>query len=218
MAQIRDDGSLVEAELALFLTEREIAACRLKKDSPARRNWLLGRLAVKAAAYRRWWFDPDRLAIINNEAGAPELMVNGRPKTTRSISISHTSGAAVGAVAENPVGVDLERWERPLSPQLIDWAFSESERRLALAPSGQEWPAGLALWCAREAAAKAWGIPLLNHLAQVRVKATDWASGQLTVAGPGWVERVAVSRSGESGDYLLAVAGTGRRPTADKHK
>lgn len=72
------------------------------------------------------------------------------------------------------------------------------------------WPAHLALWCAREAGAKAWGLGLLNHLEQVRVGRADWAAGRLRVdwLGPEpvsiWADLIT------AGDYLLALAGDGR--------
>jgi phosphopantetheinyl transferase len=111
--------------------------------------------------------------------------------------------------------VDLERLDRPVSPRVWRWAFSPAELEFLREPpegpaqaESEKIPPGLALWCAKEAAAKAWGKALLNHLEQVRVTGTDWPEGRITV---GYYEDCSRIRQSEvrltaHNGYLAALA------------
>lgn len=179
----------------------ERAEGELKSAPAAFRAWFLGRLAAKAAAGRWRGRGPGRAEILKGPQGRPELRGGGH------VSISHTGGAAAAAAGPEPLGVDLERRDRPISERLRRWAFSPRELELAEA-APPLWPGPLALWCAREAGAKAWGRGLLNHLDQVRVAEADWAAGRLRVdwlgPEPAQVQVDLIA----AGDYLLALAGS----------
>ncbi len=187
LALIPDRPALILADWLDFFSVRELAEGRSKASPTAGRNWFLGRLAAKAAAGRLWGLDPARVEVLHGQDGRPVLFSPDGPLEAGLVSISHTAGAAVGAAGPAPVGVDLERRDRRLTDRLARWAFTGLERELAASAPSRSFPGLLALWCAREAAAKSWGRALLNHLDRVRVVAADWPAGRLTVA---WLERV----------------------------
>ena len=149
----------------------------------AHRSWLLGRLAAKEAVGRLWNLPPAAVEVLKGPDGAPVAASSQRALAVGCLSISHTSDAAVAVAAETPVGVDLERLDRPVSPRAWRWAFSPAEQKMLEEADGG-YPPELALWCAKEAAAKSWGRGLLNHLNQVRVLQADWPAGRITV---GWL-------------------------------
>jgi phosphopantetheinyl transferase len=155
-------------------------------------------LTAKAAAGRRWRLPLSEVEIKTDSAGRPWSCKTG------FISLSHTRGAAAAVAAGWPVGVDLEPWSRPLSDRAWIWAFTPGERRLA--ESGGFFPARLALWCAKEAAAKSWGRALLNHLPLVRVAEADWPAGRLTVAWRGRGREVSEVLLFRWDAYLVALA------------
>lgn len=180
----------LESRGSEIMSQRELAEGRVKTSASARRDWLLGRLAAKGAAAALLGVSPGEVEVLGRDDGSPGLFVKGRASAA-GLSISHTRGGALAAVSPRPVGVDLEAWDRPFSERAWQWAFSPEERALAQGRAGEEaWPAPLALWCAKEAAAKSWRLALLNHLAAVRVSRAEWAEGRLEVKGPGgaWAE------------------------------
>ena|GEM_PF-2104883 len=203
LALLPDDPALDPDCWSSLFSPPEWAEGRQKSAPAAFRAWFLGRLAAKAAVGRQWGRRPDQVEILKGSRGRPELVGGGH------VSISHTDGAAVAAAGPEPLGLDLERRDRLISERLQRWAFTGSELELAEA-APPFWPGPLALWCAREAGAKAWGRGLLNHLEQVRVGWADWAAGRLRVDWLGsepasiWVDLI------NAGDYLLALAGDGR--------
>ena len=193
-----------EAENLLSAAEKADGA---DKSSASYRAWLLGRLAGKAAAAEFWGIAPKQAEIVRHPDGWPKLNLPGG--RTGCLSISHSAGAALAVAANWPdrCGVDLERLDRPIVDKAWLWAFASEERELAEnAPPG-EIPPRLALWCAKEAAAKAWGLGLLNHLAQVRATKADWAAGMVDVTladiGPVPVKLMI------QGPYLVALAKAG---------
>jgi phosphopantetheinyl transferase (holo-ACP synthase) len=84
------------------------------------------------------------------------------------------------------------------------WSSTPGERRLA--ETSRRFPARLALWCAKEAAAKSWGRGLLEHLPRVRVTEADWPAGRLTVAWRGREGGISEVRLARWDDYLVALA------------
>lgn len=200
VALLPDHPDLGPDHMSGFFSLREREEGRLKSAPAAFRAWFLGRLAAKAAVGRLRGQSLDQAEILRGPKGRPELTGPGQ------VSISHTIGAAAAAAGLSPVGLDLERRDRQINQRLWRWAFTGRELELAEA-AAPLWPGHLALWCAREAGAKAWGRGLLNHLDQVRVGRADWPAGRLRVdwLGPEpeyiWVDLIA------AGDYLLALAG-----------
>jgi phosphopantetheinyl transferase len=205
LAALKDDPVWVDQDLAALFSPGELDA---RRGGAGARGWLLGRLAAKAAAGRRWRLPPAEVEIKSGPAGRPWSFRASAP--AGFISLSHTRGAAAAVAAGRPVGVDLEPWSRPLSDRAWVWSFSPGERRLA--ESGGFFPARLALWCAKEAAAKSWGRALLDHLPRVRVAEADWPAGRLTVAWRGRERESSEVRLSRWDAYLVAVAQAQARP------
>lgn len=199
LAAVKDDPVWAEKDLAALFSPGELEA---RRGGPGARGWLLGRLAAKAAAGRRWRLPPAEVEIRSGPAGRPWSF--RASASAGFISLSHTRGAAAAVAAGRPVGVDLEPWSRPLSDRAWTWAFTLGERRLA--ESGGFFPARLALWCAKEAAAKSWGRALLEHLPRVRVAEADWPAGLLTVAWQGRRPKFSEVRLSRWDAYLVALA------------
>jgi phosphopantetheinyl transferase len=196
LAAVKDDPAWADQDLTTLLSPRELAA---RRSGAAARDWLLGRLTAKAAAGRRWRLP---LEIRPGPSGRPWSFQAEAP--VGFLSLSHTRGAAAAAAADRPVGLDLEPWSRDMSDRAWTWAFTPEERRLA--ETGDYFPARLALWCAKEAAAKSWGRGLLDHLPRVRVAEADWPAGRLTVAWQGRGRKVSEVRLSRWDAYLVALA------------
>lgn len=128
-----------------------------------RTDWLLGRLTAKDAV--RIWarerfdmdLDPPDIEVLPDENGAP--VVRCAPLSMRgmvpSVSITHSEGAAAAAVLESgaEVGIDFEAGRSGQRLAWLETAFAASERRFLNGDNAEL----LALWCAKEAAAKACG-------------------------------------------------------------
>ncbi|MDR2934514.1 MAG: 4'-phosphopantetheinyl transferase superfamily protein [Candidatus Adiutrix sp.] len=199
MAALLDDPAWADQDMAALFSPGELSA---RRGGAGARGWLLGRLAAKAAAGRRWRLSPAEVEIKSGPAGRPWSFRASAP--AGFISLSHTRGAAAAVAADRPVGVDLEPWSRPLSDRAWTWSFAPGERRLA--ESGGSFPARLALWCAKEAAAKSWGRALLDNLPRVRVAEADWPAGRLTVAWRGRGRKMSEVRLSRWDAYLVALA------------
>ena len=204
LAGLKDDPAWLTAELSDLFSPRELDGRDRTADAAAR-SWFLGRLAAKAAAGRRWRLPLDSAEIRPGPEGRPWSFRLEAATPDGFISLSHTSGAAAAVAAAVPVGLDLELRDRPISDRVWTWVFTPAERSLAAGETAG-FPSRLALWCAKEAAAKSWGRGLLNNLDRVRVTGADWPSGRLTAAwlGPKRAEgRVSLLKWD---DYLLALA------------
>ena len=199
LAAVKDDPAWSDQDLAALLSHRELTG---RRGGAAARAWLLGRLAAKAAAGRRWGASPGEMEIRPGQGGRPWCFLALTP--AGFISLSHTRGAAVAVAASRPVGLDLEPWSRPLSDRAWSWSFTPQERLLA--EGSGLFPARLAMWCAKEAAAKSWGLGLLRHLSQVRVAGTDWPGGRLTVTWQGRKKETSEVCLSRWEAYLVALA------------
>ena len=81
---------------------------------------------------------------------------SGKPISSKEdvhLSISHTEGIAVCVVSDNPIGVDVERYDR-LAPKHIIARLSLREQELA-SRSNEDF---IKIWTAKEALAKCEGI------------------------------------------------------------
>ncbi|MFB7253449.1 beta-ketoacyl synthase N-terminal-like domain-containing protein [Streptomyces nojiriensis] len=158
----------------------------------ARAPWLLGRIAAKDALRQLLWDGgagpvfPAEVPIGSDPAGRP---VAGAPLTGGfRLSIAHKDRLAVAlAHPARPVGIDVEQVTAD-PDALIRIALGPGELGLAeglAARGGTGLPAALtALWCAKEAAAKAAGTGLGGRPRDWRV-AGDPDSGALLVTSPG---------------------------------
>lgn len=156
----------VLAHLMLNQAERDFWY-KLPEKGGRRTDWLLGRIAAKEAL-RQWAKQTFNLElasadieILPNDLGkplvnCPELEAVG---WLPDISISHSRGHIIAAVApvNMQLGIDLERLDVPRPDDWLLGAFTAQE--LALIPKiNQEITVGF--WCAKEAAAKAFGTGL----------------------------------------------------------
>ncbi|MEU7725712.1 beta-ketoacyl synthase N-terminal-like domain-containing protein [Streptomyces sp. NPDC040724] len=158
------DPASQELVMRRYLGAAERAA--YERLSPrARAPWLLGRIAAKDALRGLLWDGgagpvfPAEVPIGNDPAGRP--LAEGPLTRGHRLSIAHKDRIAVAlADPARPVGIDVE----PVTADpdaLIRIALGPDELRLAerlAARGGTGLPAALtALWCAKEAAAKADG-------------------------------------------------------------
>ena len=143
----------------------ERAEWRERQGEPlrSRRQWLLGRMALKEAV--RWWIHartgvlpyPADIFVGHDEFGAP--FVDGWWSDSLiaapRVSLSHDSESNIAAVSDDeyPVGVDAERVGRIRRPESMAGALTASERDW-LQQQPDPSAAVLRLWCAKEAAAK----------------------------------------------------------------
>ncbi|MFD7834650.1 beta-ketoacyl synthase N-terminal-like domain-containing protein [Streptomyces sp. NPDC059761] len=157
----------------------------------ARAPWLLGRIAAKDALRQLLWDGgagpvfPVEVPVGNDPAGRP--VPEGVLARGFRLSIAHKDRVAVAlAHPSQPVGIDVE----PVTADpdaLIRVALTPAELLLAeelAAREGTGLPAALtALWCAKEAAAKARGTGLGGRPRDWRVT-EDPGSGGLRVLSP----------------------------------
>lgn len=191
-------------------------------SGPARRaDWLRGRLAAKAAVrdllarQGRPVLAPSAIAVMTDADGAPVVRLSdGRAAPV--VSLAHLSASAAGgrplalAVAVPPgqrVGIDVEHAAHVADPAaLADQALTEAERGVlaARAPAATvEGP--LLLWCCKEAAAKALGVPLLGRERAIVVTALSPDLRAATVAVEDRAVPLRLTRA--SGGFLCALAG-----------
>lgn len=153
---------------ACLSAEERAAFHALPPRGPRQEEWLLGRIAVKEAGLCAL-SDPDaadlvELEVTQDEGGRPTLVLPDGARVP--CSISHSNGTAAGAVAAPgwAIGLDVEPisgLDDPIGRNVL--AFDPSERA-ALDRFGPK-----AVWCAKEAVAKAIGTGLMG--APTRFKA-----------------------------------------------
>jgi len=162
----------VLANMVLCASEREHFYHRLPAAGARREEWLMGRIAAKDAV--RLWakqkhgvqLAPADVEIASRDSGEPYLAAcAGLPPgaSLPSISISHSGRAALAACCDDgAIGLDYQRLGVAKVEDLVAGAFTEAERVrwLAALPSAERTRAAVALWCAKEAAAKAAGTGL----------------------------------------------------------
>ncbi len=202
-----------DADLALLDEAELLRLSRMRSPSKA------GEFVGSRAAVRR---------ILSELLGtAPELISLGRrpcpgcgdlghgppmvshPHSQLWISLSHTSGFGAFAVADTPVGVDVERLRRAPVDDLAPVALSPAEAaHVRTLPDGLERErAFLSCWTRKEAVLKAVGVGLATELtvleahpeflgsATIRFGVTNtprvWTVTDLEIPAP-WVGSVAV--------------------------
>ena len=203
-----------------LLTPREREVLEGAPVERRRRDWLAGRVAAKralrAACRRQHETAPSYRAIeiLNDGNGAPCFRVDRRPELADrlDISIAHTDGAAVAAVADvlasGTVGVDIEV-TRPLSLELVGRVLQPIELE-RLDDTATASPTPLELWTAKEAAMKA-----ARHLrATLRDVELSWNGTRMLrarVVGSDLSPRAILVRHRSVGPYTVALALCPRR-------
>ena len=180
-----------------------------------RADWLAGRIAAKrglrAACRRHGASVPAYTAIeIRNDArGAPSFAIAGRPDLDArlDISIAHSNGAAVAAVADRlasgTVGVDVEV-TKPLAMHLLQRVLRPEEIACLEALSHSA-PTPLEMWTAKEATLKA-ARHLCGALRDVALSWTTPRALRARVAGTGVPAHSIIVRHRTAGPYTVALA------------
>ncbi|MEU5075609.1 beta-ketoacyl synthase N-terminal-like domain-containing protein [Streptomyces asoensis] len=162
-----------------------------------RRQWLLGRIAVKDAV-RQWLWDqgegpvfPAELRVGNDDRGRPYVTgVHGRELPPLDVSLAHCAEAGVAiARPRGPgpgPGIDIEE-VTDRAPEALAAALGEAELRLLhrLSAEGGD-PVALwftRFWAAKEAVAKAEGTGFGGRPRDFTVLDASPAGDRLTVAG-----------------------------------
>jgi len=150
------DLDLLTARSSLFLTPAELDIVLSAPHRARRHSLLMGRYAAKRAVRAllpdRSWQD---CTIQSGPLGEPLCVGDNLPELT--LSLSHCDTLALAAILPQDcrLGVDVEC----LRPDLVESLASHSaDREIALLPNVLEWTLGqkmLALWCLKEALAKA---------------------------------------------------------------
>jgi phosphopantetheinyl transferase (holo-ACP synthase) len=198
------------ANLYLSREERE-EFYTMSQNGPRRAQWLLGRLAAKEAA--GIWLEnkgiirpaPADLRVAGDENGRPELRwaVPDEDRSLPRITISHCGTVAVAAAGEpeHALGLDYENAAVSKPGPWLREAFTQAELSLAKSGDDQEL---LALWCAKEAAAKALGLGLRGGPTAFRITTWDAGSGRARVKSPDGELAVRIWRKGSE---VLALCG-----------
>lgn len=158
------------AHIYLSAAEREEWAA-LTGHVRHKRQWLLGRACVKEGV-RQWiasqtgeLLHSSDIEVVHDALGAPAVdgWWNGVVCAAPQVSLTHNDWGSVVAVnpPQAPVGVDAEQFGRIRSPELFAASLSPAEQAaLAAVPAAEQSERLLALWCAKEAAAKCLGLGL----------------------------------------------------------
>ena len=155
-----------EQDSALSPLEREgLARCRTDKR---RREFVAGRLAAHRALAL---LEPGLRAEVTALEEGPD---SGRPLFTParglSLSISHSEGLAVAAVARGgALGVDLEQ-RVEAGGAFLEEAFAPGEHEGYAAPCAGRVEPVTAAWAMKEAVLKVWGVGLRAPLQRVAVR------------------------------------------------
>jgi phosphopantetheinyl transferase len=185
----------------------------LTGSAKQRRQWLLGRAAIKEAVRVLLYEQTGRLlfpsdiTVAHDARGAPVVdgwwcgVLADRPH----VSLSHNERASLAAAASgSPVGVDLEDLGRVQRPELLADALTRGERASLHGLEGEALEDRLLrLWCAKEAAAKQLGVGLGGSPERFEVRFDDEGLGRARVDFEGATVSVDLVRDGRS---VIAVA------------
>ena len=177
-----------------------------------RRQWLLGRAAIKEAV-RMLLYDrtghllfPSDVTIEHDRQGAPAVAGwwCGHLADAPHVSLSHTERTSLAAAAlDSPLGVDLEDLGR-VRPELLAQALTPGEQTAMRGFDGEALEERLLrVWCAKEAAAKRLGIGLLGRPDRFDVRFVEDGLDHAWVDFEGSAVRVDIVRDGRS---VIAVA------------
>ncbi len=163
-----------------FLTPLEQRVLEKLFIPKRRSDWRHGRWTAKRALDAAWRCRhagiPPRWCILAAEDGAPEAFDEGDRPAKLQISLSHSGGLAVCALASREtrwLGCDLERVE-PRTDDLIEQFFTESEqRRVRAAGEGDRPLVACLIWSAKESALKAVRLGLREDTRSVEV---EWSA------------------------------------------
>ena len=182
----------VLAHMILSRAERE-AFYKLPAQGERREEWLMGRLAAKDAVrdylHRRGTaaLAAADVEILEGAHGKPVVRIAALPDLVPpALSLSHSQRWAVAVASDASValGIDYQRPDRIKGEHLISGGFSPDEQMLIAAQEPERSQQAIALWCAKEAAAKAAGTGLEGRPLDWQIVAAhlDLKSGAPAVA------------------------------------
>lgn len=144
-----------------WLTEDEAARLQTMSAPARRRSFLAGHWLARALAADWLQADVARIALQRHADGRPQLLLDGAPSPL-SISLSHSGEWLACAIADVPVGIDVElpRRVRDLHA-LARFVFAQEEaERLQAMDEARRSAAFHVLWTLHEARGKRTGSGL----------------------------------------------------------
>jgi 4'-phosphopantetheinyl transferase EntD len=218
-----NDVEALAEQAPVSLAPDELETWKAFRLPKRRREWLMGRMAAKEAV---------RLRLMRSDFPPPpsrrEIVVRadqrGRPSAgpQLALSIAHTEGIAVAAVATRAagIGIDVERLDRRRG-DYERGAFTDVERgRLDAGPADRRAERALRLFCAKEAAAKATGLGLMGSPLNLHLVACDAEVARVELRPVGRLaeelteEKTLVAWVGTRAGLVIALSqrGAGGRP------
>lgn len=148
--------------------ERQIAG---RLEPAARQRFCAGRSLLRQVLGSRLGTDPRSVPIVLESGGKPTL---GRGAGPPFFNLSHCEGRVAVALSEaGPVGLDIERLSRALDTAALAPSVLTEAERAALARAPDRNAGFLALWTAKEAAAKAGGLGIRTDPKRIRILLPD---------------------------------------------
>ncbi len=196
---VSNQGLWLSALAAAVLTPNEREDYANMGGAPLRRlEWLLGRTAAKESVRRLLLrnhnlYEPSAdIAVWKDTLGKPHPLGDWQAQVSGAVdlSIAHTAGLVLGAATtQGHIGLDVESTARDLTEEFLRGVFTLEEQELAT-KSGDGPTAVLRFWCAKEAISKALGTGIRFPPTDLRIRASDPATGLLRMELLGaWAER-----------------------------
>ena len=163
------------------------------------RDYLISRIALKDGVRRYLQNDPREdliypidISVRHDERGKPLLY--GHPRLRGiEVSIAHKGSEAVVMVANEPVGIDIEKIE-PRSGEFLELSFTPHERELLAERDDEaEWIARF--WVAKEAYGKMKGLGLQGNPRQYEIESVD---GEVLT-----IEKTRIQTTRHRKDYIV---------------
>lgn len=178
-------------------------AARAMTAPEARSHHLWGRVLLRVMLAQLGGRDPRDVVLRVDSHGA--LKVDGW-----WVNLTHTAGLVACAVSPDaPVGVDTERWDRPVSVAAIaSQALTDGERdALALLGGDAQRRALLRTWTVKEAYAKAMGLGLALSVRRFSVALEGRGPARLVLPQgvPGAEHAWSVEERDHQGTHALAL-------------
>jgi malonyl CoA-acyl carrier protein transacylase/phosphopantetheinyl transferase len=220
---LEDAGAVWKRLLVYTLLSREEREIwRSLSTNPRRRSeWLMGRIALKEVA-RSWiakhhgvLLYPADIIIRTDTAGKPYVEPGGLEEfgSPPQVSLSHAGGYSVtiAGPAHRPVGIDLETFGRVSLPDFIRGAFTGAEcGYVESVPECEREEMALRMWCAKEAAAKSFGVGLNGRPTMLLVKDFREDGQSALVENQGKQVAVSIQRH----DELIIAVANAREPSS----
>lgn len=158
-----------------MLLERELWRFRRMKHDDARRDFAASVAGLRGVLSRYLGCHPKEVRMERRERGKP--YVAGGPE----FNLSHTASQVILAVAGEPVGLDVERIDRPVRGEALAAKFFSPHERSAIAslPQSARNAAFLRHWVCKEATVKLSGDGIYRGLRLAEVTfGPDGAAGK----------------------------------------